>query len=268
MLDYKYYQREGLEHIVLLHGIGGSSQIFYKQIDEYREKYNVLAIHLPGHGKSPDIDEYEKKFSYDLVVEEIGKTMDHLKIKKAHFVGISLGSVLIHHILQKEPERVESAVLGGAVTGFNLFSRTLLLMGMLIKEVTPFMWIYSLFAHIMMPKPNHKKSRGLFIKEAQKMTRSNFLSWFEIVGKVAITYKNVQERSENIPKLYISGKEDHLFVRGLEKDTKGDANAQLIILDHCGHVCNIEKSQEFNLASLTFIEKHRRGKVEKISLIN
>ena len=60
MLDYKYYQGGGLDHIVLLHGIGGNSQIFYKQIDEYKKKFNVLAIHLPGHGKSPDTDAYER----------------------------------------------------------------------------------------------------------------------------------------------------------------------------------------------------------------
>lgn len=258
MLDYKYYQGGGLDHIILLHGIGGDSQIFYKQIDEYKNKFNVLAIHLPGHGKSPDTDAYEKKFTYDLVVEEIGKTMDFLGIREAHFVGISLGTIIIHHILQKEPERVISVVLGGTITGFNLFSKTLLLMGRLIKGVTPFMLVYSLFANIMMPRRNHKKSRELFIREAQKMTRSNFLSWFDLIRNADTTYQTVQEASGHIPKLYISGDEDHLFVKVLEKDIKGDANAQMIILNHCGHVCNIEKPQEFNLASLTFIEKHRR----------
>ena len=259
MLDYKYYTAENAptkETIILLHGIGGNSKIFYKQIDEFKKDYNLLAIDLPGHGKSPDIDSYHENFSFDLVVNEIKKTMDHLVIKKGHFVGISLGSIIIHNILQKAPERVTSAVLGGAVTGFNLLSNILLVMGKAVKKVAPHMWLYSLFANIMMPKKNHKKSRNIFIKEAKKMKRANFFSWFGIIPKAKSTYKNVQIKSKNIPKLYISGEEDHLFVKRLLIDVKGDNNAEIMLLKQCGHVCNIEKPLEFNEAALDFIKEN------------
>ncbi|WP_064093119.1 alpha/beta fold hydrolase [Rossellomorea aquimaris] len=255
MLDYEYHIGDGKEVIVLLHGIGGNSSIFYKQIDEYKKEYHVLAIHLPGHGASPNLDAYGKKFSFDIVVNEIEKTMDKLNIQQAHFVGISLGSIILHHLLQRKPERVKSAVLGGAVTRFNSLSSILLSMGGLFKGVTPHMWIYRLFANIMMPKANHKKSRELFIQEAQKMKRTNFLLWFDLIRTVEATYESVQENSKAVPKLYISGREDHLFLEELKKDIKGDISAELIILDQCGHVCNIEKADQFNIASLAFIKE-------------
>ena len=257
MLDYKYYLSENTitnEIIVLLHGIGGNSRIFYKQIDEFKRDFNVLAIDLPGHGKSSNINEYKEKFSYDLVVNEIEKTMDKLSIKKAHFVGISLGSIVIHQILQKSPGRVKSAVLGGTITGFSFFPNMLLALGNLVKSFTPHIWLYSLIAHIMMPKANHRKSRNVFIKEAAKMKRDNFLGWLKIIPKAHMTYKRVQLKSSHIPKLYISGEEDHLFVRRLLKDIAGDKNAEITILNECGHVCNIEKAAEFNEASLNFIK--------------
>lgn len=258
MLDYHYYPAESgptNENIILLHGIGGNSNIFYKQIDEFKKEFNVVAMDLPGHGKSPDVMNYKERFSFDLVVNEVKKTMDYLNIQKAHFIGISLGSVIIHHLLQKAPERVTSAVLGGTITGFNLLSNVLLVMGKSIKKVTPHMWIYGLFARIMMPKLNHKKSRSIFIKEAKKMKRKNFFSWFNVITKVKTTYKEVQAKSKHIPKLYISGEEDHLFVHRLLADIKGDLQASILLFKKCGHVCNIEKPIEFNKASLDFIKK-------------
>lgn len=255
MLDYHLYQNKGKDCIVLLHGIGGNSNIFYKQLGEYKKEFTVLCINLPGHGNSPDISQYDREFSFDLVTREIFKTMDALKIEKAHFVGISLGSVVLHNILQFNPVRVQSAVLGGAVTRFNTMGKFFLTAGDLIKDVTPHMFIYRLFANIMMPKKNHARSRMFFIQEAKKMKRANFIAWYKIIRNLDKTYDRVQEIGKNVQKLYISGKEDHLFLDSLKNDIAGDENARLVVLQDCGHVCNIEKGEEFNEASLAFLRK-------------
>lgn len=259
MLDYKFIENKGKECIVLLHGIGGGRNVFHKQMKKYRKEFSVLAITLPGHGNSPDIADYRLPFSFNIVSEEIFKTMDAIGLKKCHFVGISLGSVILHNILQLRPERVKSAILGGAVTKFNLFSKSLLFTGGLLKEVTPHMFIYRLFANIMMPKKNHAVSREFFIQEAKKMKRHNFIKWFDIARNVESTYVSVQEVSKNVPKLYISGEEDHLFIKRLQKDVKDDQSAHVHIIEDCGHVCNIENAEAFNTASLTFMKKHEDG---------
>ena len=264
ILDYHIYKSRShstsnilREPIVLIHGLGGNHNIFKKQIDSYREQYDVLAINLPGHGDSPHTLSFDRPFTFDVAVHTIIKTMDKLHIKKAHFVGISLGSIVLHHILQKEPGRVKSAVLGGGVTEFSPFAKTLLGLGGLVKKISPHMWLYTLFAHIMMPKKNHKVSRGFFIREAMKMKREDFLSWYNLMHDVRSTYNDVQKNSKNIPKFYISGAEDHLFIDAILFDTYTDPSAQHLVIDECGHVCNIEKPKEFNEASLAFIDKHK-----------
>lgn len=259
MLQYHYYPTEhemSTHTLILLHGIGGNSNIFYKQIDAFKAHFNVLCIDLPGHGKSPHVDTYASRFSFDVVVEEIERTMEALHIQRAHFVGISLGSIIIHHLLQRAPERVISAVLGGTITRFDLLSTSLLAIGQRIKYFTPHIWIYSLFAQVMMPKANHSTSRRFFIQEAKKMTRHNFFTWFMLIQNVKHTYEHVQTFGGSVPKLYISGEEDHLFVKGLLQDIKNDVKASALILERCGHICNIERAKEFNDATLQFIRKH------------
>ncbi|MGP4071257.1 alpha/beta fold hydrolase [Piscibacillus sp. B03] len=254
MLDYKIHnQDEGQDYLVLIHGLGGNSKIFYKQLKQYKQEFNVITIELPGHGNSPDINNYFGEFTSKIAAREVLKTLDYLNIQKAHFVGVSLGTIIIHDILQIEPYRVISTVLAGTVTRFSTFSKILLFFGNLVKNFTPYMWIYSLFARIMMPKSNHKESRLTFVKEAVKMKRKNFLGWYELCYTVEESYRNVQEKAYMVPKLYVSGSEDHLFINPLKKDIEQDPNATLHIIEHCGHVCNIEKPKEFNKISLEFL---------------
>lgn len=254
MLDYTIHNAaKNQENLVLIHGFGGSSNIFYKQFDAYKEHFNVITINLPGHGHSPDILSYSKEFSIKLVTREVLRTLNALGIWRAHFVGVSLGSIIIHQLLQENPDRVKSVVLVGAVTRFNFSSKALLLLGKLIKGFTPHLWIYSFFAQIMMPKENHRKSREIFIKEAIKMKKSDFLGWYDIFWSIEESYQDVKSNAPHVPKLYVSGREDHLFLGPLIKDIENDHQANLVVLEKCGHVCNIESPKEFNEISVGFL---------------
>ena len=54
--------------------------------------YQVIAIDLPGHGQS---DWPQAEDAYGLkVVEDVVRLLDHLKIKKVHVVGYSLGGMV------------------------------------------------------------------------------------------------------------------------------------------------------------------------------
>lgn len=254
MLDFKVHNKEeGQEDLVLIHGLGGNSTIFYKQFKQYKKQFNVITIELPGHGNSPDLDKYLEPFTYKIAAREILLTLDSIGVTKAHFVGVSLGTIIIHYLLQDAPERVKSAVLAGTVTRFTPFSKFLLFVGKAIKDFTPYMWIYSLFAHIMMPKSNHKQSRTIFIREAMKMKRTNFIGWYNTSFTIERCYVDLQRVASDIPKLYISGSEDHLFIGPLKQDIKSDSNASLVVIEKCGHVCNLERPKEFNELSLNFL---------------
>ncbi|ADU30950.1 alpha/beta fold hydrolase [Evansella cellulosilytica] len=237
--------------VVLLHGIGGNSKIWFKQLKQFRKHYHVIAIDLPGHYPNSTMEEWENEFSIEKCTDMIIDVLNEHQIEKAHFVGVSLGSVIIHQIVKRHKDRVNSAVLGGMILQFNLFSRFLIFAGHSLKKILPYMWLYQLFAHIMMPKNNHKQSRAMFITEAKKMHRVEFLRWFKLTRQVQETSENIEEY--DVPRLYISGSEDHLFINELKKNMVNDHFGELIEIDNCGHVCNVEKSEEFNFHALSFL---------------
>ena len=137
---------------------------------EFSKHFNVLMIDLRGHGKSKaPIYGKLKQYSFDVIGDDIIEVLDHLKIEKSNFVGISLGTIIIRELAERFPERFESMIMGGAVMKLNIRGQILMRTGALLKSVVPYLLLYKLFAWVIMPKDNHKESRSLFVNEAKKL---------------------------------------------------------------------------------------------------
>ena len=100
--------------VTFVHGDGGSASIWHKQVREFKNHYNVLLLDLRGHGDSPSLMKaFDEKYDVDSIINDIVEVIDHLKIETSHFIGISLGTILIRNLAEKHPHRVKSMVLGG-----------------------------------------------------------------------------------------------------------------------------------------------------------
>ena len=94
------------------------------------------------------------------------------KIKSSHFVGISLGTILIRQIGETYPKRTEYGN-GWRDYETQCASQILMRFGNVCKSIIPYLWLYRLFAYIIMPKKSHKESRLLFVREAKKPIKKN-----------------------------------------------------------------------------------------------
>ena len=153
MLHFKtFLRKETSSWVTFVHGAGGSSAIWYKQLRDFKKEYNVLLIDLRGHGKSKSqIYQKLKSYTFDAISDEVIEVLDHLKIQKSHFVGISLGTIIIREIAERFPKRCESLILGGAVMKLNFRGQVLMRLGVLLKSVIPYLLLYKFFAIIIMP---------------------------------------------------------------------------------------------------------------------
>jgi pimeloyl-ACP methyl ester carboxylesterase len=80
-------------------------------IQALAKDYRVIALDNRGHGKS-DKPHDPNKYGTE-VVEDTVRLLDHLKIKKAHVVGYSMGAIITAKLLVTHPDRLVSATLGG-----------------------------------------------------------------------------------------------------------------------------------------------------------
>ncbi|WP_100333532.1 alpha/beta fold hydrolase [Bacillus alkalisoli] len=94
-----HYIRKGSgEPLVLIHGFLGTHEDYNKVIDKLAETNDVIAIDLPGHGKSKLPDTVHTVYNY---AEEILKLLHHLNIPKATWIGQSFGGYITYAAADK-----------------------------------------------------------------------------------------------------------------------------------------------------------------------
>jgi pimeloyl-ACP methyl ester carboxylesterase len=100
------------EPLLAIHGFTGSARRMSNAIKNLSNNFQVIAIDCRGHGQSEkphDLDAYGMN-----MIEDQIRLLDHLKIKKAHVFGYSMGGAIAIGIVGFHPERVLSAIVGGA----------------------------------------------------------------------------------------------------------------------------------------------------------
>lgn len=260
MLHYRtYHLSKEADWVIFIHGAGGSSSIWFKQIKEFKKHFNVLLLDLRGHGKSKDMLKkyYRDKYTFKLISKDILEVMDQAGIEKAHMVGVSLGTIIIRTIGEIAPGRVQSMIMCGAIMRLNIRSRFLVWLGHMFKKIVPFMWLYKLFAWIILPRKRHSESRSLFIREAKKLYKKEFLRWFNMTREVNPLLQYFREKDISIPTLYVMGEEDHLFLPPVQNIVKDQKQTFLQVVESCGHVVNVEKPEIFNQLSIQFLKEQR-----------
>ncbi|MDP5275708.1 alpha/beta fold hydrolase [Chengkuizengella axinellae] len=240
--------------IVFLHGIGGGSATWYKQIAAFRKEFNLVLIDFRGHGGSTDVKPELSAYHFKDIAKEVIEVLNTLNIKKAHFVGLSFGTLVMYVLNNIASDRISSMVLGGAITRVTKFGRVLFELGNACKNMVPYMWLYKLAAYILMPKKNHRNSRNVFVKQASMLGKSEFLKWFKLCKQTNKIYPSM-DTTIQIPKLYIMGSEDHMFINSTLKDTSNDTNRTVHIIDNSGHVCNIDNYREFNKVAIEYLNE-------------
>ena len=105
------------EYILFLHCICGNNNIFLNQFEDLKKKYNFLLFDLPAHGKSL---EYDEKFTFYSIADEILQIMLQHNINKVDIISISFGTMIADTLIQIAPDKIGKVIFTGAVHGFPL----------------------------------------------------------------------------------------------------------------------------------------------------
>jgi pimeloyl-ACP methyl ester carboxylesterase len=114
-VDYGDPGPDGLV-FVLSHGLGGRWQHWRENIPELAEHGRVVAVDLPGFGRS---GRPARGYSFDAFADVIAELVQQLDLPKVVLVGHSLGGPVAVRFAHRHPELVDAIVLAaGTVQGF------------------------------------------------------------------------------------------------------------------------------------------------------
>ena len=258
LLHYETYRAHpSRDWVVFVHGAGGSSSIWHRQLRAFKAHFNLVLLDLRGHGKSAQYGGGPQDYTFRAIAADILGVLDHARIPSAHFVGISLGTVIIRALADLAPHRLRSMVLGGAITHLNFRVRFLMTTGYRLKSLVPFMWMYQLFAWIMMPRKPHRFSRRLFVEEAKKLSQQEFIRWFKLSNEIMPLLARFARREAQVPTLYLMGEGDFMFLRPVRRLVQQHKRSAVQTLARAGHVCNVDQHRLFNAQAIAFIGQHQ-----------
>jgi len=100
--------------LVLLHGFLENSSMWEPFVPNLRLSNRVIAVDLPGHGKSDNIADVH---TVEIMAETVIAVLDSLNINKARFAGHSMGGYVTLAIAEKYAAKVEGVLLLNSTAG-------------------------------------------------------------------------------------------------------------------------------------------------------
>ena len=103
-----YFEVEGTGHpLIILHGLLGSCENWRTQRRLFSESYQVFAVDLRNHGRSP----HSGSFNLPVMAEDLREFMDHHDLAAAHLLGHSLGGKVAMQFAASQCNRVGKLVI-------------------------------------------------------------------------------------------------------------------------------------------------------------
>ncbi|MFH1438192.1 MAG: alpha/beta hydrolase [Pseudomonadota bacterium] len=250
------------EPVLLIHGFGSALEAWQQVIPRLREGRRVIALDLPGFGKS---DKHDRDYSSPSLAETVHAFMQKLGIEKADVVAHSWGCSIALALAMQRPASVRRLVLSGAwvfeeqLPPFAKWARVPVL-GEII-----FGWTY---------KELIAQRLALGFYEPEKIVDQKFVDAVEKAmdrpGAVAAALAATRgQRFENMEKHYAAVTQKTLIVWGREDEVArplyGEKlsniipNARLVFIPQCGHLPMVERPVQFANKVLEFLDFKETG---------
>jgi 2-hydroxy-6-oxonona-2,4-dienedioate hydrolase len=236
--------------LILLHGLGGSTQVWQFNIAPLAEKYHVVVPDQIGFGKS---DKPLVNYRIRTYVDFLDQFCKQLKIERATLIGNSMGGWIATMFTAAFPDRVDKLVLvdaAGYAPPKDLDTRTFFGLNPTTREGMKILAGKVFYNKAFLTDVAIDQAIAARLAAGDGYTinsiTESIIRGEDFLDDIAKTVKR--------PTLIVWGRQDGLvsLAEG-ERFNKDIAGSKMVVIDQCGHVPNVEKPGEFNAAVLKFL---------------
>jgi 3-oxoadipate enol-lactonase len=246
--------------IVCVHGLGGSSNTFTPLMPAMA-RHRVIRIDLPGSGRS---QRAEGALSIERYVEAVLQVCARLNVTRVHWVGHSMGTIVVQHIAAAHPKLVASVALFGPLIAPPDAARTAMTAraakaregaaGM--HEIT----LALLNAAISADTRQRLPVAVAFVRES--LMRQDGDAYARSCEALAGAQAAAIDRIE-APVLLVTGDEDGVAppqaVRAFADKLHAAKSTKVVVLPRCGHWTPIERPDECQRELREFLAANARS---------
>lgn len=252
---YYISEEKNKEWVLFIHAAFVNYNMFLPQIEYFKNKYNILAIDIIGHGNSTDAKKGDSIKKMSAWISEILKVQG---IDKVHIVGISLGAVLAQDFANKYPHFIKSlACFGGYdINNFDIKmhkKNSAAQMSMMLKAMISVRWFAKSNMNISAYSQAAQRS---FYEMNVKFPKRSFMYLASLNSMINV--HKTQKRE--YPLLIGCGKYDlPMELSAIEMWKRNEPDCQVAIFENAGHCVNMDVPQKFNETLEKFWEKGSGG---------
>lgn len=260
------YNPSGSPTIVVIHGYRGTHHGLERIIAELPD-VRFIVPDLPGFGESAPLAESHSIAAYAATMAEFITTQ---KLNGHTVLGHSMGSIVAAELAKAHPELMRSLVLINPIAAHPLKGTS----GMIVRPSILYHWLggkvlpprigrklldgkaFLLFGSVLMAKTHDRQLRAWIHHEhTTRMTAyDNPRMLYE--AYLASLSGTVRDRAPHIrvPTLLIAGERDELAPPKAQRELLNElSHAELVLIDHVGHLIHYEKPAEAAGAIRTFL---------------
>ena len=245
--------------LIFIHEFAGDHRSWEPQMRFFSRYFRCIAYAARGFPPS-DIPEDGERYSQAHARDDVIAVLEHLKIDRAHVVGLSMGGFAALHVGIAYPKRARSLVIAGCGYGAEPDKKEKF-RAECEAAATSFLnnWSEAAAKYALGPTRvqfQNKDPRG-WAEFAQQLSeqsaRGHALTMRGVQMRRASLYELVDDmRKIEVPALIVTGDEDDPCLEPALLMKRSIPNAGLVVLPRAGHTINIEDPEAFNRALFEF----------------
>jgi 3-oxoadipate enol-lactonase len=251
-----YYETYGKGFpLVFLHPFSTNGYIWYFQTFAFARTNQCVVIDERGHGRS---DKPQQGYAITEMAADVVTVVDELKIKKAIFIGNSIGGMIVMQLNLDAPDRVAGNVI--VSSGTNL-AAGMPPEAMAAFQQNPEAAFGGLMENAVSAKTKRERPEILELMKAQFSVEENFPRFVFNAASAdpgGVFNWNITSRLKEIrkPTIVFAGEEDQGTPVAVNKLLADNIpGAQLRVVKDVGHFYQLEKPAEFNRELQQFINQ-------------
>jgi maspardin len=235
----------GKEIILFLHGMTGSYDIWWQQIDALKNDYRIVSVTYPPVN------------SLEEMGRGIGAIMDQEKVEQFNLVGTSLGGYLAQYLVARYPNLIRHAVFANTFPPNKIIAEKNKTMGLtlpLLPEWLVINFFRRSFKNSIYPTSGEDEFTLAFLNELSSihMNKSQMVGRFRCILEPFMA-PNVQ--SLGIPVLIIESDNDPLIEPALREALKTTySEAGVYTFRNAGHFPYLNQAKEYTDVLKTFFK--------------
>lgn len=254
--------------LIFVHEFAGDHRAWEPQLRHFGQRYRAITYAARGYPPS-DVPDDVAKYSQARAADDIAAVLDHLRIDKAHVIGLSMGGFATLHFGFRHPQRALSLCVAGCGYGAEPGQRDRFRAE--VATVAHFLdrnGIEALAAKYAYGPTRvqfeNKNPRG-FAEFRQQLAEHSAVgarnTQLGVQGERPSLYDLVdQMKALTVPTLILTGDEDWPCLQPALLMKQTIPSAALSVMPNCGHTINLEDPGQFNRLVADFVAQVDAGR--------